>query len=188
MLPKKVLKLPIVVRLIASIVAVIIASGCLNQGIEEYYSPGWHSSSTENARYRRAFLASPTIVPGELRLEDSMELRVVDAWVERPTHVEYRWGLWRRELQDPRYRLVINLVQVPVGTAQWTYASGRDLASFKLLIEDQAPTYGGNANVQTVWLESETPFPDVIHLRLLESDSEEQAPTSGPLRKEELRR
>ena len=148
-----------------------IAAGCffVNRAIDETYSSRWQSASTENAKYRGVFVKSPTIIPGQLQPSDSVELRVVDAWVERPTHIEYRWLFWRREVQDSGYRLVVHLAQVPLDTGIWTYSVGRSVVNFRLLIEGREPGYTGNAYLQIAYLESREPFPDVVHLRLVMS-------------------
>jgi hypothetical protein len=143
----------------------MIASGCflINNPIEEYYSRHWHSGGTENAKYRGVFVKSPTIIPGQLRLSDSVELRVTDAWVERPTHVEYRWVFLRREIQDSGYRFVIHLAQVPQEPSTWTQGS---FVPYRLLIDGKDSVFTGNSYVHIAILESETPFPDVVHLSL----------------------
>jgi hypothetical protein len=89
-------------------IAIIVFVGAagwyvITGSIEEYYSPGWYSASTENAQYRNVFVRSPVVVPSRLTINDSVAFAVTDAWIERPTRVEYRWYLIRRELRDSSF-------------------------------------------------------------------------------------
>lgn len=91
----------------------------LTSGIAEYYSPGWVSSSSENARYRHVFVSAPVVVPSRLSA-DSVDWVVLDAWVERPTRRVRRWGIIPREQIDSTYRLVVHLVPLTRDASRWT--------------------------------------------------------------------
>src|SRR5687768_15378606 len=68
--------------------------------VTERYSRDFSSSSSKEAesrgvlRNRLAVSADDIVLYGDT-------LRIVDAWVEQVTHLEYPFFLWRREIQDP---------------------------------------------------------------------------------------
>ena len=136
----------------------------VDRAVNEHYSPGWHSETTENAMHRKVFVGSPAVVPAMLRLGGAVELRVVDAWIERPTHVEYRWLVRRTEVQDSGYRLVVHLAQVPRDTTVWTYASGRCFVWGDFHVDGQRPAVSGNGDVRILVVRADRPFADTVRL------------------------
>jgi hypothetical protein len=145
-------------------VASLGACFLVNRAVEEHYSSGWYSETTENAQYREVFVASPIVVPAVLRVGDSVELRVVDAWVERPTHVEYRWLVRRTEVQDSGYRLVVHLAQVPRDTPVWSYPRGRCFVFADFQVNGEHPAVSGNGDVRILVVEDTRPFTDTVRL------------------------
>jgi hypothetical protein len=155
----------IALMLVLSAVLLGLAGSFLvNRSIDETYSDGWYSASTENARYRGVFVRSPIVVPSRLCTSDSTEARVTDAWIERRTHVEYRWLIVRREVQDSLNRLVIHLAQVPRDSIVWRYSLGRGFVDVRFLMNGEAGGTSGNANVHTIFSLSAAPFPDTVRL------------------------
>jgi len=75
-------------------------------GVTEFYSPGWYSRSSADAQRRGLLIRRPAVViePATYR---GAPLRVTDAWIERVTHVEHPFYLWRRVVRDPAVRLVV---------------------------------------------------------------------------------
>ena len=158
-------------RVLGITLTLLLAAGLLGWrivmgGIEEHYSPGWHSASTENAQYRGVYVSSPAVQPSVLHTSDSVALAVTDAWIERPTRVRYRWWINRRESQDTTYRLVIHLARVVHDSTTWTSAVGRAPVLEDILIDGKQPARTGNANVQTVYQQSSAAFPDTVRLSI----------------------
>ena len=87
-------------------VPVFIAWNVVMGGVTEFYSPGWYARSSTEAAARGLLRARPVVVPRRHFFHGD-SLTIDDAWVEQATHVEYRWYLLRREIRDPRYRLVL---------------------------------------------------------------------------------
>ncbi len=159
---RRILGLSLTFLLVAGLLGWRIIMG----GIEEYYSPGWYSASTENAQHRGVYVSSPAVQPSMLHTSDSVALAVTDAWVERPTRVSCRWWILRRESQDTTFRLVIHLARVVRDSATWTSAVGRAPALGDILIDGEQPARTGNATVLTVYQQSSSAFPDTIRLSL----------------------
>jgi hypothetical protein len=169
---------------IALTVAVAGMGACflVNRTVEEAYSSGWYSETTENAQYRKVYVSSPTVVPAALRLGDSVELRVVDAWVERPTHIEYHWLVRRTEVRDSGYRLVVHLAQVLRDSSVWTYARGRCFVSAEFEVNGDGTGVSGNGDVKILVAQHDRPFADTVRLnaRAHPRSSDPNDPTSCP--------
>jgi hypothetical protein len=148
------------------VIAALLVGACwvVNTRIVEFYSRGWTAASTENARLKGVFVASPVIEPARTAVTDSIDLHVTDAWVERPTRVEYRWYVWPRTIQDSSYRLVLHYVPAPHYGGQSGVPNGRCFASFDILLDGVRVGRSGNASVQIATVLSRTAFPDTIHL------------------------
>ena len=164
-------KSTIVSTLIVGLAAIIvIAAGgsyLVGMAVDATYSRDWYSASTENAQYRHVFVKSPTVQPSTLVLNDSVAWTVTDAWVEHPTKVVHPWLVMRREVHDSGYRLVINLAQVARDPAVWTHGKDRSFGGAGLEVNGSADVaQSGNAYIQTVYVESDKPFPDTIKLSL----------------------
>jgi hypothetical protein len=158
-------------RIVSVALVVVIVLGAtgwraLTGAIEESYSAGQYSASTENAQYRGVFVKSPVVHPSSIALNDSVADVVTDAWIERPTHVRYRWFLLRREFKDSTFRAVIHLARVARDSAIWNYGRRRAFAESDILIDGQEPARSGDAAVRTIYLESDRPFRDTISLTL----------------------
>ena len=94
----------VVLAVVAAIVA--IPSRYAYVGIQERYSRDWNAASSADAEARGILQARPVITPATVQyLGDSLSF--VDAWVEQVTRIEYPWYLFRREVKEPRYRLVL---------------------------------------------------------------------------------
>ena len=160
------MRLPSLIVAITVIIALVGGVGwyVISGGIEEFYSPGWFSASTENAKYRRVFVSSPVVMPSRFALNDSVAFAVTDAWIERPTRVRYRWYLIRRETRDSTFRLVVNLAQVVRDSGSWSFSRGRSFANASLLVNGARPASTGNAAVHTIYLNSYTSLPDTVRL------------------------
>lgn len=63
------MRLPSLIVAITVIIALVGGVGwyVISGGIEEFYSPGWFSASTENAKYRRVFVSSPVVMTRLIR-------------------------------------------------------------------------------------------------------------------------
>lgn len=160
-----------------------VIAGCfvVNRAIDETYSRDWASASTENAKYRRVFVSSPTIAPAVLPATDSIDVHVTDAWIEHPTHVEYRWLFWRREIQDSTYRFVLHFVQTPHSSGLWSAERARCFASYDLVANDGELGRSGNADVHIGTLESRTPLRDTIRLTLRRHPRVAPPPGAAPI-------
>ena len=81
--------------------------------VDAFYSSGVLSGSSEAARESGVLVARPVVTPSAID-SGAVDLRVVDAWVEHPSHARYRWGLLRRvERDSTKHRLVVRHVHGP---------------------------------------------------------------------------
>src|SRR4051812_2957933 len=72
----------------------------VSRAIDETYSADWRSSSSGDASRRGVFVSSPVVAPAVVAVSGTVDLRVVDAWVEHPTHIAYTWVFRRHEYRD----------------------------------------------------------------------------------------
>lgn len=99
---------------LALVLLAFAAAQLVAVGVTEYYSRAWHAASSTDAVARGILRARPALPVRDVRFEGA-PLHVRDAWVEQATRIEYRWYLWRRQVLEPRYRLVLlaDPVRVP---------------------------------------------------------------------------
>ena len=135
-------------------------------GTESYYSPYWTSSSSDDARARGVFVASPVIATPVIEV-DGFQATVTDAWVEEVTRIEYKYFLFDREVREGRYRLVILLQpRSPLPTSALLarvipdFVPGKaDTVTFRIYI--------GGEGIQRTYLDLEHPRLDTISLTIL---------------------
>jgi hypothetical protein len=84
----------------------LAARQLITVSLTEFYSPGWHSSSSRDAEQRGVLLARLPVTPDSITL-GGQRLAVEEAWVEPQTHVIYRYFLFRRLVRDPRQLLIV---------------------------------------------------------------------------------
>ena len=84
----------------------LAAGQLITVSITEFYSPGWHSSSSGDAEQRGVLIVRLPVTPDSITL-DGQRLAVHEAWVEPQTHVTYRYFLFRRLVRDPTQRLIV---------------------------------------------------------------------------------
>ena len=138
----------------------------IDRSVTLNYSRDWQSASTENAQHRKVFVKSLVAVPSRMSLTDSLDLAVTDAWVERPTRVEYDWFFVRRERSDSGYRVVVHLAQVTRDAVPWTHALGRGFVNSELLVDGERTSASGNAYVKIVERHYRDLPPDTIRLAI----------------------
>src|SRR6266581_1857151 len=97
---------------VSAVAAVIIlaATGVawrlMQVGIVESYSRSWHSNTSRESE-RRGFLVARLITdPPQIRCK-GVVFDITDAWIEPRTHVEYPFYLFRREVRDTGYYLIV---------------------------------------------------------------------------------
>lgn len=168
---------------LAVVIAGVAGAGCylVNRGIDETYSSSWQSASTENAKYRKVFVRSPVVIPALLSASDSIDLHVTDAWIERPTHIEYRWLFLREEIQDSAFRFVLHFVQAPRASDGWSVQRAHCFASYEIFANGQELGRTGNATVEIGIMESSTAFSDTIRLRIARHPRVEPPPGAQPI-------
>ena len=129
---------------IGVIVLWVAGSFLMEQGVEEYYSRGWQSTSTRDAQLREVFVTAPAVMPAAVAVSDAVEAWVTDAWVERLTHIEYRWHLVRRVVVDSGYRLVLHLAKGPVSGQAATLRKRECFASVDFYLDDKPARSSGD--------------------------------------------
>jgi hypothetical protein len=163
---------PRIRQLVIGVVAATVFLGgassfLVSRAVDQFYSPVWRSDNSNDAKRRGVFVTSPVVVPAVVAASDSVDLRVTDAWVERPTHAEYRWGLFRREVQDSAYRVVVLLTQVPhSGDASTTFTGGC-FASVDLYLDGRRGGWSGDFAHHEIFQVSSSPFPDTLRLTIV---------------------
>jgi hypothetical protein len=164
------------------VVVVLFAAGSflIEQSVVEYYSRDWQSRSTEDAKRRGVFVTVPTVTPAAVAVSDSVEARVADAWVERPTHVVYRWYLLRRVVVDSGYRLVVHLVKGPVAGQPSTLHTRECFAYVELYLDGRSAGSGGDFRTDILTDVSRSPVPDTVHLSARRHAPVSQLPGAAP--------
>lgn len=160
----------------------IYSGGCflVTRAIDETYSSDWRSTSSDHARRRGVFVAMPVVVPAVLRASDAMDWRVTDAWVERPTHVAYRWLFLRQEIQDSAYRLEVHLVKTPHGDSTWTSITRRCFLYADILANGKQGGRSGDFATESLFLTSPAPFPDTVRLSIVRHPKVAPPPGAPP--------
>jgi len=155
-----------------AVVALLLGVGSfmVMQGVDEYYSRDWQSTSSNDAKRKGVFVAAPAVMPAAVAVSDSVEMHVTDAWVERPTHVHYRWGLVSQVLVDSGYRLVLHLARGPVTGHAWTLPIRDCFASVDYYLNDQPAGQSGDFATEVLFDQSRSSYPDTVHLRVVRHD------------------
>ena len=89
-------------------VGYLVLNQLLVVSVNGYYSPGWTSQSSSEARARGILISTPVVATPQLQ-SDTIPVKVVDAWIEEVTRLEYRFYLIEREVREGRYRMVVLL-------------------------------------------------------------------------------
>lgn len=139
----------------------------VSRAIDETYSSDWRSSSSSDASRRGVFVSSLVVTPAVVSASRTVDLRVTDAWVERPTHIAYRWVFLRREVKDSTYRLIVHLAKVPHSDTAWTDLSRRCFAFADFYLNDQSAGMSGDFAHEELVLESKVPPPNTARLRVV---------------------
>jgi hypothetical protein len=129
----------------------------MNTVIIEHYSRGWHATSSASAATRGILRGRPVIVPGDLVYE-RRPLHITDAWFEQATHIDHRWYLFRHEVVDPRYRLVLLADR---------RAGGRDVDCNDSLAHGADSTEFGTGGDAFFDDRVMPPFPDTLHVSVI---------------------
>lgn len=150
-------------------IALLGPAGCflVSRAIDETYSRDWRSTSSEDANRRGLFVSSPVIVPAVVAVSPAVDLRVTDAWVERPTHIEYRWIFARQEVKDSAYRLVVRLAKTPHSDSGWTDLSRRCFAFVDFYLNEQPVGVSGDFAHEELIYQSALPLRDTVRLRVV---------------------
>jgi len=150
-----------------AVVVLLVAAGSFMvvRAVDEFYSPDWRSTSSGEAKRNGVFVAAPTVIPAAVAVSDSVEMHVTDAWVERPTHVHYRWGLISHVVVDSGYRFMLHLAKAPVAGKAWTLRIRDCFASVDYYLNDQRAGSSGDFATEVLFDQSRSPFPDTVHLR-----------------------
>jgi hypothetical protein len=170
--------------LIGVAASVLIVGGgsslLISRAVDQTYSADWRSSSSSDAARRGVLISSPVIMPAVASASDAVDLRVTDAWVERPTHVEYRWLFMRREVKDSAYRLVVHLTKVPRGDSAWTDLSRRCFAFVDFYLNEKRVGSSGDFAHEELFYQSSTPIPDTVRLRIVRHGHMDPPPGAPP--------
>ena len=146
---------------------VLTGNFLVTRAITEFYSPRWRSENSMQAKARGVFVHDVSIIPAAVPIADAVDLRVIDAWVERPTRIKYRWFVLPTEIQDSTYRLVVRAVHVPRENAGvWSAGVGRCFAFYDVRLDNQSVTTSGGL-VSMFDRHSERRFPDTIALTVV---------------------
>ena len=132
------------------------------------YSPDWASTSSTDAATRGLLRARPVVTPSVLVYRGD-SLAIVDAWVEQATRIEYKWLLFRQELREPRYRLVLK------ASEDWNPTDFR--CDDWLRYSDTIPL--GEAGSRVFFdVQPTSGFPEIIRLRVTQFESCRQSTAS----------
>ena len=150
--------------MVALLVAALVVGQLITAGVDEYYSPGFHSASTAHARERGVLLA-PVVVGDSVLRWRGREYRVREAWVEDQQQVYYRALFFRRDSLLHRPTLVVRvegaMPHLPDGDALCV-ALGRAT----LLANGSTPLVGNDCRQ---WYGSvRPPFPSSVALSVKE--------------------
>ena len=120
-----------------------------------------------DASRRGVFVSSPVVEPAVVSVSGSVDLRVTDAWVEHPTHIQYTWLFLRREVKDSAYRLITHLAKVPHSYIAWTDLSRRCFAFVDFYLNEQRVGVSGDFAHEGLIYQSTVPIPDTVRLRVV---------------------
>lgn len=90
------------------LLAVVLVGQWITTGIDEFYSPGFHSASADHARERGVLLAPVSIADSVLQWR-GQDYRVQEAWVEDKQQIYYRALFFRRDSLLNRPTLVVRI-------------------------------------------------------------------------------
>lgn len=88
-------------------VGALVAMQLINNGVVEYYSPGFVSESIAEARTREVFISRPALKSNVVRWRKS-EYSIREAWIEQATRIKYDWIFFRRVIPTG-YRLILTI-------------------------------------------------------------------------------
>ena len=128
-------------------------------GVAERYSRDFSSSSSREAESRGVLRGRPAVSADDIVLSGDT-LRIVDAWVEQVTHLEYPFFLWRREIQDPRYRLMLT------ASSGWKPTDHRCGGSLRY---SDTLGLGSINNTHFFHVRDDADFPDPIQLSVVQA-------------------
>lgn len=159
-------RLPRWAKIVTVVVLVLgIGAAVVNRvvvaAVVETYSPDWASTSSTDAAKRGLLRARPVVAPQVLVYRGD-SLRIVDAWVEQVTRVEYKWLLLRQELREARYRLVLK------ASKDW---HPTDFRCDERLRHSDSISLSESGSREFFDVRSTPTFPDTIRLRVTQSES-----------------
>jgi hypothetical protein len=153
---------------LVAVIGLLWSAGCfvVSRAIDETYSAGWRSSTSNDARRRGVFVSSPVVKPAVVAASGAVDLRVIDAWVEHPTHIEYTWVFLRHEVRDSTYRLITHLAKMPHSETAWTDLSRRCFAFVDFYLNGARVGVSGDFAHEELIYQSTVPIPDTVQLRV----------------------
>lgn len=154
----------------------LAGSFLVSRGIDETYSRDWRSSSSEDASRRGVFVSSPVVTPAVVSVSPAVDVRVTDAWVEHPTHIEYHWVFVRREVKDSAYRLIVLLAKTPHSDSVWTDLGRRCFAFVDFYLNEQRAGVSGDFAHEELFAESVLAIRDTVRLRVVRHDHVDPPP------------
>lgn len=169
------------VAVLVVLAALLTGSFLVTRTIDEFYSPDRRSENSMQAKARGVFVHDVSILPAAVPIADAVDLRVIDAWVERPTRVRYRWNVLPTEIQDSAFRLVVRAAHVPRdGGETWSPALGRCFAFYDVRLDGQPVTTSGGL-VSMFDRRSALPFSDTIALSVVRRGNPGTPPGAAPV-------
>jgi hypothetical protein len=93
---------------IVAAVAVLGIEQVIVASVDEYYSPGMHSGSRDDARERGVLIASVAVADSFLRWKER-EYRIKEAWIEDEKQVYYRWIFFQHDSLLHRPTLIVRI-------------------------------------------------------------------------------
>ncbi|MES2838042.1 MAG: hypothetical protein V4667_11000 [Bacteroidota bacterium] len=94
--------------ILSVVVVILLGLKYLNNGITEYYSQKWVSTTIQDSKAKNAFVRQLTIRPGFLK-KDNLEIEFNECWIEQQTRIEYSWLFFKNYIGTGDYNLCFNL-------------------------------------------------------------------------------
>ena len=112
---------PVLIPIVALLGIGLSVQQCIRVAIIEAYSPGWQSPSSDAAMQAGVLQSRPHLADSTLMSRDG-QIRVMDAWIEADTRIEYRLLFFRRVIPQGTHSLIVH-AQMPAA-AQWDLELG----------------------------------------------------------------
>ena len=159
-LPSRTTKI-IVSIVVALVLVVALGLRWIDIAVSESYSYGWTAKSSSEAESEGRLAARLAVLTPDIELNGARYC-VADAWIERAYRVDYVLLLYRRQILDDKYRLLVRLEPADTGAFEERLEQqlmGGDWLAYNDTL--QFSVTSGDLWYTTV----EPPFPAQIHLR-----------------------